>query len=233
VSAARGGPPTKAELEKKRTKAWHKDEVSEEVNAKLKSGVRADKKKIEGKVLKAATKPGSLVKRPNRRGLKRFPSVITIPDELPDLPENLREFAFRYATEYRTNLDWAHIFHQSTFTIYTWVSREDVAGYIMKIKQERRALMAERLNELEKKAFQKLGKILEYPITEDSIEPIRKTILDILMLKQGGGTTRKTDAALINISQSQGQVQGQSQEQEMSLDQLQQKVSELKQLEEE
>jgi len=230
VSAARGGPPTKAELAQKRTREWHKDEVSAEVNEKLKRGERADKKKIDGKVLRAATKPGSLVKRPNRRGLKRFPTVIKIPDELPDLPENLREFAFRYATEYRTNLDWAHIFHQSTFTIYTWIQNPDVAGYIMKIKQERRALMAERLNELEKKAFQKLNKILDFPVTEDSIEPLRKTIIDILTLKQGGGTTRKTDA-LINISQTQGQIQGQSQDQEMSLDQLQEKISELKQLE--
>jgi len=218
----------KKELEK-RQRPWQKDEVGEEVNNRLRKGETADPKKIEGKVIKKAARAGSLVKRPNRRGLKRFPEVVVIPDTLPDLPENLREFAFRYATEYRTNADWAHIFHTSTFTVYTWISRSDVAGFILKIKQERRLLMAERLSDLEKKAYHKLNKILDFPLTEDSIEPIRKAILDILNLTQN--PSRKLDSPLISITQNQGQIQGQAQGQSMTTEQIKQKLAELETLE--
>jgi hypothetical protein len=214
----------KKELEK-RQRPWQKDEVSEDVNERLRKGERANPKKIEGKVIKAATRVGSLAKRPNRRGLKRFPEVVEIPEKLPDLPENLREFAFRYATEYRTNADWAHIFHTSTFTIYSWISRSDVAGFIAKIKQERRLLMAERLSDLEKKAYTKLNKILDFPLTQDSLEPIRKTIIDILTLTQN--PNRKVDSPLISITQNQGQIQGQAQGQMMTTEQIKQKLAEL------
>jgi hypothetical protein len=218
----------KKDLEK-RQKPWHKDEVAEEVNKRLRKGERADLKKIEGKVIKKAARVGSFTKRPGRKGLKRFPEVVKIPDELPNLPENLREFAFRYATEYRTNADWAHLFHQSTFTIYSWISRSDVAGFIAKIKYERRMLMAERLNDLEKKAYTKLSKILDFPLTEDSLEPLRKTIIDILTLTQGPG--RKRDAPFISINQSQEQGQVQAEITGLTTEQLKQKITELESLE--
>ena len=217
----------KKDLEK-RQRPWQKDEVSEEVNARLLKGEKADPKRIEGKVIKNAAKAGSLVRRPNRRGLKRFPEVVEVPDKLPDLPENLREFAFRYATEYRTNADWAHIFHTSTFTIYTWISRSDVAGFILKVKQERRLLMAERLSDLAKKAYDKLNKILNFPLTEDSIEPIRKTIIDILTLTQPG---RKVgNSPLIAINQSQTQEQSQT-EQNLTIEQIKSRLAEFETLE--
>jgi hypothetical protein len=209
----------------KRQKPWHKDEVSAEVNSALKRGDKADPKRIEGKVLKRAASPGTFAKHVNRRGLKRFPSVVEVPETLPDLPEGLKEFAFRYATEYRTNADWAHLFHVSTFTIYSWLGREDIAGFIAKIRQERRLLMAERLNDLEKKAFAKLSKILDFPLTEDSLEPIRKAVLDVLTLRNG-----KTPSSSGSISIIQGQAQGQMQEQELSLEQMQEKIEELRAL---
>lgn len=229
----------KKDLEK-RTKPWQQDEVSREVVEKLRKGERANWDEIEGDVLKAAMKPGSFQRKPKRTGLKVVPTVVEIPKELPNLPEYLREFAFRYATENRTNADWAHIFHISTLTVYKWISMPDVAGFIVKIKVERRALMAERLNTLEKKAFAKYDKILDLPVIPDGpiIEALRKTLYDIITLRQGGVSRKAGEGSLIgSISVTQNQAQAQSTETDIDVnnlttEQIQKKLDELKTLEE-
>lgn len=118
--------------------------------------------------------------------LAQLYASIPIPDELPDLPEHLREFAFRYATEVRNNSDWARIHRVSIHTIRNWLFRPTVAQYILKIRRERQLLLFERLLSLELKAYKKLDEILSLPTNGETAEVLRKTALDVITITKNG-----------------------------------------------
>lgn len=214
----------------KRNKPWQKDEVMEEVVKKLKAGTKAKTKGVEGKVLKA-TAMNTNVFIPSKRykgksNSQKLAETLEIPDKLPELPENLRTFAFRYATEPRRNMDWANIFHVSIYTIRNWLLKPPVVQYYLKVRQERQALMIERLTELEKKAYAKLYEILEQPVTTDNAEVVRKTALDVLSLKASGKVPRDNSGTTIIVNQEQQQIALSKAEADLSIDQLKELIDE-------
>lgn len=113
-----------------------------------------------------------------------YNQVIAGDYELPDLPYRMREFAFRWMTEYRTVKDWAKIFNVTPHTIYLWRNHPKVVKYAAVIKYKRNALIVERSLQLENKAYTKMQELLDLEITDGNVESIRKVILDTLNIIQ-------------------------------------------------
>lgn len=172
-------------------KPWQIDEVSQQVVHKIKKGEKA-KGDIDGAVLSKAAE--EMIRAPaiymtNRgTGLKtrtqELAESVPIPDVLPKLAPRVQTFAFRYATEVRRHKDWAQIFHVTIHCIRWWLLKPEVMQYILMIRRERVHLMAERVNSLEMKAYEKLNEFLSLPINDDNAEAIRKAIQDVLALRK-------------------------------------------------
>ena len=191
-------------------KPWAQDFEQKEVIQKLKQHKKVDERNLSLKDTFAdAQMKGSEKGHKGKNQVKvnggktriqQLAESLSIPDELPQLPDQLRTFAFRYATEPRKHMDWAAIFHVSIYTIRRWLLKREVMQYILKVRRDRQLLMLERLSNLEKKAYKKLDDILSLPVTEDTAEIIRKTILDVLTIK--GGAPLRGPSISINQQQS-------------------------------
>lgn len=132
-----------------------------------------------------------------------YNQVIAGDHELPDLPNRMREFAFRWMTEYRSTKDWAKLFNVSVTTIWIWRTNPKIVKYAAVIKYKRNALMLERNLTLENKAYTKLNEILDMKITEDNAEVMRKTILDTLnIIQQRLPRSAEPAAQITNINAS-------------------------------
>jgi len=106
--------------------------------------------------------------------------------DLPKLPERHRLFAFRWATEYRTNSEWARIFHVSPTRIAEWKKDPRILQYYRLVRNEQNRMLLERMHILEMKAFQKLYELLDMKITSKNADVIRKTIMNILGVSTEG-----------------------------------------------
>ena len=86
------------------------------------------------------TLPAVVVRAPVETGLSRFINVDNIPnlEDLPFIPERMRDFAFRYATEYMPVKQWAKVYNVSPETIRSWLSHEGVRAYIAVCRFEQR-----------------------------------------------------------------------------------------------
>ena len=117
----------------------------------------------------------------NETAEKVFAAVYSQEDpELPLLDERHRMFAFRWATEYRTTVEWARIFHVSDTTIDLWKRNPKILAYYMILRRKQNAVLMERMHLLETKAFEKLYEILDLEITDKNLDGVRKTIMNIL-----------------------------------------------------
>lgn len=118
---------------------------------------------------------------------KIFSSIYSQDDpELPLLPEKHRMFAFRWATEYRTNAEWARIFHVSDTRIAEWKRNPKILKYYLIIRQKQNMVLMERMKLLETKAFQKLYEILDMEVNAKNADVIRKTIMNVLGVNVDG-----------------------------------------------
>lgn len=220
-----------------RNKPWQQDEVTAEIQQKIKNGERA--RPVSDTTLSKVAKAEPRF-RPSKRykggktKIQLLAETIAIPDELPELPDYLRTFAFRYATEMRKHFDWANVFHVSPYTIRNWLLKPEVMQYILKIRQERQALMVERMSELEKKAYEKLDELLSMPVNEDTAEVMRKAIIDVLTLRRGEVPGEKGASVYVNQNQSQqqGQVTLTKVEAQMSVEEMKAQIEELEMIDE-
>lgn len=128
--------------------------------------------------------------------------------ELPELSERHRDFAFRWATESRTNADWGQIFHVSAYTIGQWKRYPKVRTYHDIIEAKRATRMAEQRRLIEDKAIKRLSDLLDVEFAGDTIESIRKGILDALNISQGVVPQSSAPGTVNNINQSQAQIAG-------------------------
>lgn len=213
-----------------RNKPWQKDEVMEEVVSKIKSGKKA--KKVKGKVLNKAIQQRVKFQPSKRYSGKKTKAqqlveTLEIPEELPDLAEPYRTFAFRRATEERKNFDWANIFHVSPYTIRNWLLRPDIQRYILKVSQERIALMAERWDDLEKAALAKYAEILRLPPTDDNMDVLLKAARDVLAVRRGEVPGEKGPTIVMQQSQDQGQIALSKSEANMSIEELKHELAEI------
>jgi hypothetical protein len=110
-----------------------------------------------------------------------FSSVYSQDDpELPLLPEKHRMFAFRWATEFRTNVEWAKIFHVGSTRVSEWKKNPKILKYYLIIRRKQNAILMERMRLLEAKAFQKLYELLDLEVNDKNADVIRKTIMNVL-----------------------------------------------------
>ncbi len=177
-----------------RDKPYQRDEVTAEIQTRIRKQALVDRSKIAGKILMEATE--SMIRTPSmliyskqtgkKTHVQQLAENVEIPENLPKLPPYLQIFAFRYATEVRKHVDWAAIFHVSFYTIRYWLLKKDVMQYILKLRQERVYMMSERVALIENKALDKLDEIFKLPVNDDNIESMRKVILDSLSIARHG-----------------------------------------------
>lgn len=116
----------------------------------------------------------AVVLAPVEAGLSKFIPVTDLPslDDLPFIPERMRDFAFRYATEYKPVKVWAKTYNVSVVTIDKWLRHEGVRSYIAITRYEQRMFnMAQRVA-LQRRVYSKMNEIFDTRITADTIGPI-------------------------------------------------------------
>src|SRR3972149_6598415 len=88
----------------------------------------------------AEDKPGAGVLAPVEMGISQFIDVSDLPNlnELPFIPERMRHFAFRYATEYKPEKYWVKEFGVAIETIRKWLRHPGVRSYIALSRFEQR-----------------------------------------------------------------------------------------------
>ena len=160
--------------------------------------------------------------------------------ELPELPERQREFAFRWATDCsRTNAEWAILFNVSAYTINAWKHYPKIRAYHDIIQGKRDTQLAERLLILRDKAYDRLSDLLDVDISGDTIESVRKAILDALGVSAGAIPSSAPSGPTVNVNQTQGQIAGAQAAvktevgpQQVDLSKMREKIDELALLEE-
>lgn len=136
---------------------------------------------------------------------KIFASVYSQDDpELPLLPEKHRMFAFRWATEFRTNADWGRIFHVSDTRIAEWKKNPKILKYYLIIRRKQNLVLMERMKLLETKAFQKLYELLDMDITDKNADVIRKTIMNVLGVDVEGTLNLRVTAEAGAVASANG-----------------------------
>jgi hypothetical protein len=118
--------------------------------------------------------PMAIVLAPVEAGISRFIDVDNLPNlnDIPFIPERMRHFSFKYATEYKSNAYWAKDFGVSTRTIDNWLRHEGVRSYIAICRFEQRMFNMAQHVILERNVYKTINKILEHKLTSDTIGPI-------------------------------------------------------------
>lgn len=104
----------------------------------------------------------------------KFISIDNLPtlDKLPFISERKRDFAFRFATEYRTQKIWAKEYNVNIRTVKNWLKDPAVRSYIALARYEQRTYnMAQRVV-LNRRVYQTMNEILSHKLTADTIGPI-------------------------------------------------------------
>jgi len=124
----------------------------------------------------SADAPITKVLAPVETGLSRFIDVTNIPDlnDLPFITERQRDFAFRYATEYKTAKIWAKEYNVSAVTIARWLALPGVRAYIAVARYEQRMFNLGQHLTLQRNANTTINNILKFKITADTIDSIGK-----------------------------------------------------------
>lgn len=120
------------------------------------------------------SKPAVIFKAPIEIGLDRFIEVQNLPklEDLPFVPERLRDFAFRYATEMKPRREWAKIYGVSLSSIGKWLANEGVRALIALTKYERRIYHMGMILQIEKRMYDVLNTILGVKITTDNMHSV-------------------------------------------------------------
>lgn len=122
--------------------------------------------------------PPSVVRAPVETGFSSFVSVKDLPDidSLPYIEERLRDFAYRYATEYKKMETWAKEYNCSSSTIRGWLKNTDVLSYIALVRMEKRFYTMARRSALENLVWQRLREFLSVKITGDNSASVARIL---------------------------------------------------------
>jgi len=120
--------------------------------------------------------PTAVVLAPVEAGMSQFIKVENIPDlkNLPFIPERMRDFAFRYATEYKPSKFWAKEYGVSLKAIDRWLGHEGVRGYIAIARYEQRMFNLAQHVVMQRNVYKTINELLRSKITGDTIEAIGK-----------------------------------------------------------
>jgi len=142
----------------------------------------------------------AVVRAPVDSGYSHFVDVDKLPDreDLPALSERMREFAFRYATEYKTIMKWAQEFGVAFQTVHKWLSNPKVRQHIAYIRYERRMYNMAVWIQLEREALRALHKILDTTIDGYTIDAIKSTAKFILEWMKDPSRISPREKGMIN-----------------------------------
>jgi len=161
---------------------------------------------------------------------KIFAEVYSQSDpQLPLLPEKYKNFAFRWATEFRSNKQWADIFHVASSTIEAWKRNPKILRYYIIIRKKHNLLVMERMKLLEERCFQKLYEMLDLPVTDKNFDAMGKMIMKILGMDIDGNFNLRVTAE--SSSSSAGEKAVTKVEASIDVDQLRERLDEISLLE--
>jgi len=118
--------------------------------------------------------PTVMVLAPVEAGVSQFIDVDELPDlkDLPFIPERMRDFAFRYATEYKPYRFWAKEYGVGDLTIGKWLRHEGVRAYIAVCRFEQRMFNLAQHITMQRNVYRTINAILTTKITVNTIGPI-------------------------------------------------------------
>lgn len=169
--------------------------LTEAVRSKLRSRVDEYVSRVPSMEIDP-DEPAAVVRAPVEAGVSKFIDVDGLPDldSLPFIPERMRDFAFRYATEYMTVAKWAKEYNCSVHTIEKWMRHEGVRAYIALCRYEQRMYNLAQHVTMQRNVYRAINRILNAKLTGDSIGPIvslTKFVYEILHDPQGAHSRAK------------------------------------------
>ena len=116
------------------------------------------------------TAPAPIARAPVEAGLSHFIEIDNLPDvdDLPFIPERMRDFAYRYATEHKKRTTWAREYDVHLYTIDRWLQHKGVRTYIALARVEKRFYTMARRSALENQVWKRLREFLSIKITGDN-----------------------------------------------------------------
>jgi hypothetical protein len=108
-----------------------------------------------------------------------------IPWEVPDLPDKIRDFAYKYGLEHRSRKEWAELFRVTPQTIDIWRVNPKVVRFalIVKFNNENRELAQH--DYMRRKAISAFEDMADTKLTAANFEAKRKAMVNILQFTSG------------------------------------------------
>lgn len=122
--------------------------------------------------------PAAIARAPLQSTFSQFVSVDDLPsmDDLPFIPERMRDFAYRYATEYKKNTMWAKTYGINIGTLERWLGHPGVKSYVALARLEKRFYTMARRSALENSVWQRLNEFMNIKITGDNAGAVARIL---------------------------------------------------------
>ena len=124
------------------------------------------------------SKPAAIVMGPVEAGINKFIDVDNLPslDELPFISERHRDFAYRYATEYKSRKEWAKEYNVNPVTIDKWLRTDGIRTYIALARFEKRFYTMARRVSLENMVWKRIKEFLSMKVTGDNANAMARIL---------------------------------------------------------
>lgn len=122
--------------------------------------------------------PVAMALAPVQAGLVSYIDVSDLPDmdALPYITERKRDFAFRYAMEYKSIREWSVEYKVTVQTIHRWLGDPGVRAYVAVTRYEKRMFTLARRIVLENRVYDRLMEFLKKPLTNDNASAMEKAL---------------------------------------------------------
>lgn len=146
--------------------------------------------------------PTAMVLAPVEAGISRFIDVENLPslDDLPFIPERMRDFAYRYATEYKPHKFWAKEYGVVVTTIETWLRHEGVRAYIAISRFEQRMFNLAQHVIMQRNVYKTINAILTTKITADTIGAITQMAKFVYQILVNPQEAAKPTKGMLNVN---------------------------------
>ncbi len=122
--------------------------------------------------------PTAIARAPLESTFSQFVDVDNLPnvDDLPFIPERMRDFAYRYATEYKKATAWAKAYDVTVITIQKWLRHPGVKSYVALARLEKRFYTMARRSALENMVWKRLHEFMSIKITGDNAGAVARIL---------------------------------------------------------
>jgi hypothetical protein len=124
------------------------------------------------------SKPAVITRVPIESTFSQFVSVDDLPntEDLPFIPERMRDFAYRYATEFKTQQAWSKTYGVNKGTVERWLRHPGVKSYVALARLEKRFYTMARRSALENKVWARLNEFMNIKITGDNAGAVARIL---------------------------------------------------------